>query len=76
MVSNEINALKSLDKYTVAELVKKEKELAALREEIEKNFKEWNTILACLKRFSEVTTGYTDSTFEVKSLQSEQRGTE
>lgn len=76
LVSSEINDLKSLDKYTAAELVKKEKELVALREETEKNFKEWNTILTCLKRFSEVTTGYTDSTFEVKSLQSEQRGTE
>lgn len=76
LVSNEIKELKNLDKYTVAELEKKEKELAALRTETEASFREWNTILTCLKRFSEVTTGYTDSTFEVKSLQSEQRGTE
>ena len=58
LVSSEINDLKSLDKYTAAELVKKEKELVALREETEKKFKEWNTILTCLKRFSEVTTGH------------------
>ncbi|RGV57250.1 DUF2813 domain-containing protein [Bacteroides intestinalis] len=76
LVANEIKVLKNLDKYTVVELEKKEKELAALRTETEGNFREWNTILTCLKRFSEVTTGYTDSTFEVKSLQSEQRGTE
>ena len=76
LVANEIKVLKNLDKYTVVELEKKEKELAALRTETEGNFREWNTILTCLKRFSEVTTGYTDSTFEVTSLQSEQRGTE
>ena len=76
LVANEIKVLKNLDKYTVVELEKKEKELAALRTETEGNFREWNTILTCLKRFSEVTTGYTDSTFEVKSLQSEHRGTE
>lgn len=76
LVTNEIKEIKNCDKYTADELEKKEKELAVLRTETEKNFKEWNTILSCLKRFSEVTTGYTDSTFEVKSLQSEQRGTE
>lgn len=71
LLSNDLKELTNIE-----EIEKKKKELAYLRKETEVSFKEWNSIFSCLKEFSKDTTEYTDSTFEVKSLQAEQRGTE
>lgn len=76
LLSNDLKEMITLGNVTATELDKKKKELDALHKETELYFKEWNAIFTCLKEFSKETTEYKDSTFEVKSLQAEQRGTE
>lgn len=76
LLSTELKELTNVGKITVTEIEKLRKELDAQHKETELYFKEWNGIFSCLKEFSKETTEYTDTTFEVKSLQSEQRGTE